>query len=272
MRFFENSYGFLRALINDGLIHESEASLARIEEFQSYLLEAYAAKPQSLSETVQKAVRDLVALIRATLFRYGFNLNSFSVADLAAIARGSLSTTTNLTGISSKLVDADPLFSQSAMKSVEANIKRGRDAMTKALLDKTSVHRAMFRNGLGWVDFVWGDEGGKIKKSGKRPGAKGIAHILEARQRKDDLSKSEAEKMLFNLVDTVAKGEEVTRYEQGNSINISLVEDRFRVYLAKNKGSNAWIVTGFEDFEPDSDGSGQDAPPPTRPESTLTRN
>jgi hypothetical protein len=86
------------------------------------------------------------------------------------------------------------------------------------------------------------------------------------------LSKPEAEKMLFNLVDTVAKGEEVTRYEQGNSINISLVEDRFRVYLAKNKGSNAWVLTGFEIHKPGDDKAGYDALLSTRPEPTLSRN
>jgi hypothetical protein len=78
--------------------------------------------------------------------------------------------------------------------------------------------------------------------------------------------------VLFNLVDTVAKSEEVTRHEQNNSINICIVKDGYRVYLAKNKVSNAWIVTGFEDHESNSDGSGQDAPPPTLSESTLTRN
>jgi hypothetical protein len=39
--------------------------------------------------------------------------------------------------------------SRSAMKGSDANIRRGTAAMNKALLDKTTVHRAMFRNGLG---------------------------------------------------------------------------------------------------------------------------
>ena len=46
--------------------------------------------------------------------------------------------------------------SRSAMKSVDANIRRGEQALAKALNEKTTVHRAMFRNGPGWVDFVWG--------------------------------------------------------------------------------------------------------------------
>ena len=88
------------------------------------------------------------------------------------------------------------MTSRSPMKSVEANIKRGKEAMAKALSEKTSVHRAMFRTGMGWVDFVWGDEGGTVRNDGRRPGEKGIAHIIEARMRKDNLSKPE----VFNLL------------------------------------------------------------------------
>ncbi|MDO4698259.1 MAG: hypothetical protein Q4A60_06245 [Pasteurellaceae bacterium] len=48
-------------------------------------------------------------------------------------------------------------FSRSAMKSVEASIARGREAMTRAILEKDTVHRAMYRNDLdGWIDFEWG--------------------------------------------------------------------------------------------------------------------
>lgn len=61
------------------------------------------------------------------------------------------------------------------MKSVEANIVRGREAMTKAILDKNSVHRAMYRNDLdGWVDFEWGSVG-KMLPNGKTKGGNGIS-------------------------------------------------------------------------------------------------
>ncbi len=163
-------------------------------------------------------------------------------------------------------------ISQSAMKSVEANIKRGREAMTNALLNKSTVHRAMFRQGMGWVDFVWGDAGGSITSKGKRPGAKGISHIIEARQRKDGLSNQQAEKMLFDLVDTIAKGQEVNRYESALSTSIKINYHDNQVLLARRNGSNAWIVTGFEIHEPVDVGSGYDAPTPTQSTSTLTRN
>lgn len=47
----------------------------------------------------------------------------------------------------------EPSFSRSAMKSVDANIARGSEAMNKAILEKAAQHRAMHRAGLGWVDF-----------------------------------------------------------------------------------------------------------------------
>ena len=92
------------------------------------------------------------------------------------------------------------------MKSVEANIQRGKAALAKAVTGKTSGYRAMFRNGLGWVDFVWGDEGRPASRSGKRKGAKGLAHILEARRRKDGYSEQEAIRFLGDMVETIAGG------------------------------------------------------------------
>ena len=144
--------------------------------------------------------------------------------------------------------------------------------MNKALLDKTSVHRAMFRNGMGWVDFVWGREGAAADSKGKRKGAMGLAHIMEARQRKDGLTQAQTEKMLFDLVETIAKGEEVQRFESGLSTTVKVDYGRYQVMLARKKGSNTWVVTGFEKDESDRGGSGYDAPPLTRSESTLTRN
>lgn len=66
--------------------------------------------------------------------------------------------------------------------------------------------RAMHRAGLGWVDFVWGDD------------KRGIAHILAQRQAKDGITRQEAIQLLEEgLVQTIAKGEEARRIEVGNS-------------------------------------------------------
>lgn len=135
--------------------------------------------------------------------------------------------------------------SRSAMKSVEANIRRGKQAMAKALAEKTSVHRAMFRTGMGWVDFIWGDEGGTIKKRGNRPGEKGIAHILEARRRKDGLSDAQIRTLLDDVVETIASGEEVSRHEANTSLRAIISHKGVEVQLVKNPGSNTWLLTGF---------------------------
>lgn len=71
----------------------------------------------------------------------------------------------------------EPSFSRSTMKSVDANIARGSEAMNKAILEKADQHRAMHRAGLGSVDFVWGDD------------KRGIAHILAQRQAKDGMTR-----------------------------------------------------------------------------------
>lgn len=54
------------------------------------------------------------------------------------------------------MTPVQPVYSKSAMKSVQENIKRGKDAMNKAIVSKADVKRAMYRNDIDWVDFVWG--------------------------------------------------------------------------------------------------------------------
>jgi hypothetical protein len=60
------------------------------------------------------------------------------------------------------------------------------------------VHRAIFRNGLCWVDFAWGDVG-TVKPNGKIKGAMSLTHILEARQLKDGMTLQEALRLRGNV-------------------------------------------------------------------------
>jgi hypothetical protein len=166
----------------------------------------------------------------------------------------------------------EALASLSPMKSVEANIHRGQKAMHDALLNKTSVHRAMHRPDLGWIDFEWGDEGGPVSKQGNRKGAKGIAHVLEARQRKDGMTEAQAIRFLTDDVpDVIANGEVVQPVREINgSRRVTLRYNGAEVALVKNKGSNAWTVTAYENGPMQSarDVSITDA---TQPGSTTTR-
>jgi len=47
-----------------------------------------------------------------------------------------------------------------AVLSVQASIQRGLAALDKALQEKAMVYRSTYREGFGWVDFVWG--GGRV--------------------------------------------------------------------------------------------------------------
>lgn len=72
----------------------------------------------------------------------------------------------------------------------------------------------MHRTGMGWVDFVWGDIGGAVKPSGSRSGQKGLAHIIEARSRKNGMTKAEVTSLLFDMVETIAQGRESLTQER----------------------------------------------------------
>lgn len=162
-------------------------------------------------------------------------------------------------------------FSASAMKSVQANIKRGMEAMNKAITTKADVKRAMYRNDIGWIDFVWGDTG-IIKTNGKTKGAKGISHIIEARMRKDKMSYDEVVEMLtHNIVETIAQGSTADAYNSSNGVkNIKITHKGYFVALRKAEGSNAWVITAFEIFE-DGTGKGDGKTSPTHNQSYSAR-
>jgi hypothetical protein len=159
--------------------------------------------------------------------------------------------------------------SLSPMKSVEANIRRGRAALAKALDEKASVHRAMYRNGLGWVDFVWGDTGA-VKPSGKTKGAMGLSHIIEARQRKDGMGDADVSTLLDSIVQTIAVGSEFNRQSVANATRVGLDGGNTIVWLTKRDGSNAWVVTGYEKT-PGGANAGRATSAPTHNPASLTR-
>ena len=144
--------------------------------------------------------------------------------------------------------------SQSAMKSVKANITRGRNAMNTAITEKRTVHRAMYRNELGWIDFEWGDTG-RIRPNGKTSGGMGLSHIIEARMRKDGLTYQNTVKMLVvDIVRVIAEGAETKRVynEKQKETRLTLDHDNHEVILIKKKGNNGWVVSGDEKFSTDN--------------------
>ncbi|TXH15579.1 MAG: hypothetical protein E6R03_06960, partial [Hyphomicrobiaceae bacterium] len=165
--------------------------------------------------------------------------------------------------------DEGVLLSRSPMKSVASNIDRGLKALAQAVAEKTTVHRAMFRTGLGWVDFAWGDEG-RVKESGQTAGGRGLSHILEARMRKDGLNEQEAISVLSEMVRAIASGVETKRTVRFDSISVKVDHDGYRVALVKNKGSNAWVITAFE-IGPDARPAGYATAAPTQSAASLSR-
>ena len=129
-----------------------------------------------------------------------------------------------------------PAFSRSAMKSIDANVRRGQESLAKALDEKTTVHRAMFRNGLGWVDFEWGD----AKKE--------LLHIIERRQASDGMTNAQALRFIQEeLISVIAQGAEVRRNEVKGNIRVVIASDSAQAVLVRTGGgSNAWLLTGFE--------------------------
>ena len=139
--------------------------------------------------------------------------------------------------------------SQSAMKSVKANITRGRNAMNTAITEKRTVHRAMYNNELGWIDFEWGDKGRRLA-SGKTKGAMGISHIIDKRMAVDGMSEKEVIQFLVSdVVATIAKGEISRESHFGKSKSVELVYQGNEVRITKKEGNNAWIVTGFKQYQ-----------------------
>jgi len=133
-----------------------------------------------------------------------------------------------------------------ADKDEQANIRRGLAALDKVLNTRATVHRAMYRQGLGWVDFEWGDEGGAPDKYGKRQGGKGISHAMEARQRKDGLTQAQSIQILRKMVNAIARGQEIKKIQVKGIENRMIRHAGAEVSLVKSKGSNAWILTVYD--------------------------
>ncbi|OOS20280.1 hypothetical protein B0680_10510, partial [Moraxella pluranimalium] len=201
-------------------------------------------KGLTLSKRVSHAFDYFIAAVYSALGlgKTGYKAFAETVHDL-------MDTVTDL-----PVTPVQPVYSKSAMKSVQENIKRGKDAMNKAIVTKADVKRAMYRNDIGWVDFVWGSTG-TIKANGKTKGAMGISHIIEARMRKDDMSYDEVVEMLENkVVQAIASGSTSQVYERGTARSIFIEYSGYRVTLIKREGSNSWLMNAFEIFDEKSDG------------------
>ena len=161
----------------------------------------------------------------------------------------------NADGVLEQVGFEPALESASAMKSVDANVKRGREAMNQAITEKADKNRAMFREGLGWVDFVWGDD------------KKGLQHILK---RRSDDGVDAVRLLTRDMVNTIAKGVEIRRNEFDKSIRAVVQYGGFEAVLVRRDGANSWLLTGFGE-RPGGEVRGATQSPPTQTEATRSR-
>lgn len=120
------------------------------------------------------------------------------------------------------------------------------DAMRRAILTRQDVRHAVYRADIGYVDFIWGEEGGLPSASGKRKGAMGIAHILEARARKDGLTPRQAERVAEQVARVVATGKMGEPVQVGGIAKANITDGRHTAVLVKEPGTDAWLLTGWE--------------------------
>ena len=139
----------------------------------------------------------------------------------------------------------DAASSNNTPKTLEENIARGRAAMRVVLKTEQDFKHAMHRDDLGWIDFIWG-EVGIIRPNGKSKGGKGIAHIIEARMRKDDYSALKAHALVYRMVTTIAKGKTVSMTLKLNIKKMIIQYQGYEAVLVKDAVNNAWVLTGWE--------------------------
>ena len=84
----------------------------------------------------------------------------------------------------------------------------------------------------------------------------GLAHIFEARQRKDGLTDADVRTLLAGIVNAIASGAEVRRNEVSYSISVTVQKDGIEAILTKSKASNTWLVSGWNKINPADSGAG----------------
>lgn len=135
--------------------------------------------------------------------------------------------------------------------AIEGNIRRGNQAAEYILREHakgndTTVHGAMHRSDIGYIDFLWGTPG----KGAKVKEGYGLAHILAKH------GGESSEGILAKIVETIAKGtdieEQKSLHGQGEK-RIRIQYDGHAAVLSATKGAkgeNSWLLTGREDKGP----------------------
>lgn len=171
-------------------------------------------------------------------------------ADAGTLVQGEKSPTTPVrldSGMKIERYQVKPMSDQ----AIEGNIRRGNQAAEYILQEHakgndTTVHGAMHRPDIGYIDFLWGapGKGAKVKEG------YGLAHILAKH------GGESSEGILAKIVETIAKGtdieEQKSLHGQGEK-RIRIQYDGHATVLSATKGAkgkNSWLLTGWEDKGP----------------------
>lgn len=163
-------------------------------------------------------------------------------------------------------------------RAIEGNIQRGNQAAEYILREHakgndTTVHGAMHRPDIGYIDFLWGTpgRGAKFKKG------YGLAHILAKH------GAESGEGILAKIVETIAKGTDIEEQNpkdgQGEHRILIHYKGHTALLSSATKEKNAWLLTGWEDYDhikqkeagAHARGEGNDSTAPTASAPTLSR-
>ena len=124
--------------------------------------------------------------------------------------------------------------------NADEEIERGLVAMQKVLDTKQDVLNAMYRPGIGSIDFIWGSPSG------------GIRHILEKRNREGrqqiSLAGQQGKDVLSKLIEVIAKGEVGRTYIHGSHKKRDIDFEGYKAVLQLDRDGNykTWLLSGFK--------------------------
>lgn len=152
--------------------------------------------------------------------------------------------------------------------AVQENILNGQKAVEQVIKSHSDVKGAMYRNGIGSIDFIWGKEGDASKEY---RGGYGISHIVAHRNAQGFDGVAIAKKM----PEVIMTG----KITLDSPYKVSIETDRYKAVLAKNKNgtpSDPWLLTGFNKIDKTKEVSserreGFDSSTPTADTPTQTR-
>lgn len=152
--------------------------------------------------------------------------------------------------------------------AVQENILNGQKAVEQVIKSHSDVKGAMYRDGIGSIDFIWGKEGDASKEY---RGGYGISHIIAHRNAQGFDGVAIAKKM----PEVIMTG----KITLDSPYKVSIETDGYKAVLAKNKNgtpSDPWLLTGFNKIDKTKEVSserreGFDSSTPTADTPTQTR-